>query len=120
MANALPNMEKTPEAGYNVTSQLMVRRQQALDAEQHMLAYQKDSNGSLMSAAPDFARANPPGKYNQEANIIQDMMKNHPNQFKGMVDGAGSPQQMEEYLQHTYGKQYRPGISRYFTSYGQQ
>ena len=123
MANALPNMDKTPEAGYNVTAQLMVRRQQALDAESHMLAYQNDSNGSLMRAGPDFMRANPPAKYNQEAGTLEDLMKNHPNVFNAFVQGAKpdgtpiDPRQIETYLKQRY-PNYRPGLSRYFSNGG--
>jgi len=114
MKNAIPNLSMDPRAGAELTAQLMVLQQRALDRNDHMKKYAKDSNGFLNEAAEDFTDKST-SRYQMESKIISDLMLHRAGALKMMMAGHGlTPDQIETKLKQWYGKDTPEGMWRYF------
>jgi len=114
MKNAIPNLSMDPRAGAELTAQLMVLQQRALDRDEHMKAYAKDSNGYLSEAPNDFT-AKSASRYQMESKIISDLMLHHAPELKMMMSGHGvTPENIEEAIHTWYGKDAPKDMYRYF------
>ena len=114
MKNAIPNLSMDPRAGAELTAQLMVLQQRALDRNDHMKKYAKDSNGYLNEAAEDFTDKST-SRYQMESKIISDLMLRRAGALKMMMAGHGlTPDQIETKLKQWYGKDTPDGMWRYF------
>jgi hypothetical protein len=114
MKNAIPNLSMDPRAGAELTAQLMVLQQRALDRDEHMKKYAKDSNGYLSEAPNDFTEKSS-SRYQMESKIMSDLMLHRAGALKMMMSGHGvSPEQIEEKLKKWYGKDTPDDMWRYF------
>ena len=111
---AIPNLTMNPTAGAELTAQLMMMKQRALDRDEHMKLYGKDSNGFLSEAANDFREHNNDGKYATEAKILQDMVRHRPEAVSKLMSGQYSPAAIEHAVKQWYGKGAPAGMYRYF------
>jgi Glycosyl hydrolase 108 len=116
LKNAIPNLSMDPRAGAELTSQLMVLQQRALDRDAHKNQYAKDSNGWLNEAAQDFTDKSA-SRYQMETKIIKDLMLHRAGALKMMMSGHDvTPQQIEAKLKQWYGNDIPSDMYRYFAA----
>jgi hypothetical protein len=113
---AIPNLEMDPRAGAKLAAELMVLRKRAIDREEHMKAWSRDSGGVLLDAASNFSEKNPDAKYQVAQKVISDMMIRHPDAFERIMSGTVPRESIERQLRAQYGSGIPEGISEFFPS----
>jgi len=113
---AIPNLEMDPRAGAKLAAELLVLRKRAIDREEHMKAWSRDSGGVLLDAASNFAEKNPDAKYQVAQKVIADMMIRHPDAFERIMSGTVPKESIEKQLRSQYGSGIPEGISEFFPS----
>lgn len=112
---AVPNLDMSPEAGAELTAQLMALQQKSLDRETHFNRYINEGNGFAGKAGPDFDSPQRSSRYQKEQQILKDMMLHRPGALKMMMSGANvTKEQIEEKIRKWYGKKAPPDMWRYF------
>jgi hypothetical protein len=107
-----PNGNMSPGAAADLTASILTGRQQDVDRKYHMDQYMADSPANTaIGASADFARTNS-DKYQQDRLALKQLIMNHPDNFKDLMNGNYTPQQIQKAL--SQGK-YDPSLYRYFT-----
>ena len=126
--DALPNIAQQPEAANTVFAGVMRQNVLARDYQRTVNAYRGKTNGTADNVQQAFAEAYSPQRYNEEQNIVQDLMDprlvwtdpksgNRVNLVTQLMDGKISPNVFDKAVSEMYGKDNPDAkhLSRWFT-----